>query len=52
MAKRPTRLRFTEEDLANPRVQKAAEKAEKVADKADKAVDQLSKKKLHRKLRL
>lgn len=52
MAKRPTRLRFTEEDLANPRVQKAAEKAEKVADKADKAVDQLPKKKPHRKLRL
>ena len=32
MAKRPTRLRFTEDDLADSHVKKAA-------DRADKAVD-------------
>ena len=52
MAKRPTRLRFTEDDLADSRVKKAVGKAEKAADKADKAVDRLPKKKPHRKLRM
>ena len=36
MAKRPTRLRFTEDDLADSHVKKAA-------DRADKAVDRLKK---------
>ena len=50
MVKRPTRLRFTEDDLTDSKVKKAVEKAEKAADKADKAVDRLPKKKPHRKL--
>lgn len=52
MVKRPTRLRFTEDDLTDSKVKKAVEKAEKAADKADKAVDRLPKKKSHRKLRM
>ena len=52
MAKRPTRLRFAEDDLVDSRVKKAVGKAEKAADKADKAVDRLPKKKPHRKLRM
>ena len=52
MAKRPTRLRFTEDDLTDSKVKKAAEKAEKAADKADHAVNKLPKKKPHRKLRM
>lgn len=52
MAKRPTRLRFTEDDLADSKVKKAVEKAEKAADKADHAVNKLPKKKPHRKLRM
>lgn len=43
MVKRPTRLRFTEDDLTDSKVKKAVEKAEKAADKADKAVDRLPK---------
>ena len=39
MAKRPTRLRFTEDDLSSDAVKKAAGKAEKAAAKAEKAVD-------------
>lgn len=50
MAKRPTRLRFTEDDLSSDAVKKAAEKAEKAAAKAEKAVDKITPKK-HRKLR-
>ena len=42
MAKKPTRLHFTEEELANPQIQKVAERAEKAADKAEKAVGKLS----------
>ena len=42
MAKRPTRLRFTEDDLADAHVKKAADRAEKAADKAEKAVDKVS----------
>ena len=50
MAKRPTRLRFTEDDLSSDAVKKAAGKAEKAAAKAEKAVDKSTPKK-HRKLR-
>ena len=42
MAKRPTRLRFTEDDLSSDAVKKAAGKAEKAAAKAEKAVDKTS----------
>ncbi len=51
MAKKPTRLRFTEDDLANKRVSQAADRAEKAADKAEKAVDKLTSKKSQSKLR-
>ncbi len=44
MAKRPTRLRFTEDDLSSDAVRKAAGKAEKAAAKAEKAVDKISSK--------
>ena len=44
MAKRPTRLRFTEDDLASSQVRKAAVRADKAADKAEKAVDKLASK--------
>ena len=44
MAKKPTRLRFTEDDLASSQVKKAAVRADKVADKAEKAVDKLASK--------
>ena len=50
MAKRPTRLRFTEDDLSSDAVKKAAGKAEKAAAKAEKAVDKITPKK-HPKLR-
>ena len=52
MAKKPTRLRFTEDDLADSHVKKAAVRADKAADKAEKAVDKLSSKKKTTKLRL
>lgn len=50
MAKKPTRLRFTEDDLSDSGVKKAAEKATKAADKAEKAVDKLTSKKTKSKL--
>lgn len=48
MVKKPTHLRFTEDELENTAVKKAAGKADKVADKAEKAVSKLqgTKKKL------
>ena len=52
MAKKPTRLRFTEDDLADSHVKKAATRADKAADKAEKAVDKLASKKKTTKLRL
>lgn len=52
MAKKPTRLRFTEDDLADSKVKKAADRAEKKADKAEKAVDKLVSKKKTTKLRM
>ena len=49
MAEKPVRLRFTEDDLADNKVAKAASKAEKAADKADKAVSRLpTKRRLRR----
>ena len=51
MAKKPTRLRFTEDDLADSQVKKAADRAYKAADKAEKAVDKLASKKKATKLR-
>ena len=51
MAKKPTRLHFTEEE-ANPQIQKVAERAEKAADKAEKAVGKLSSQKKTHKLRM
>ncbi|MCD8004185.1 MAG: NlpC/P60 family protein [Oscillospiraceae bacterium] len=49
MAEKPVRLRFTEDDLADKKVAKAATKAEKAADKADKAVSRLpTKRRLRR----
>lgn len=50
MPRKPIRLRFTEDDLSDAAVKKAADKAEKVASKAEKAVDKMTPKK-HRKLR-
>lgn len=50
MAKKLTRLRFTEDDLSDNGVKKAAEKATKAADKAEKAVDKLTSKKRKSKL--
>ena len=43
MAKRPTRLRFTEDDLSSDAVKKAAGKAEKAAAKAEKLVSKSDK---------
>lgn len=50
MPKKPTRLRFTEDDLSHKAVKKAADKAEKATFKAEKAVDKVTPKK-HSKLR-
>ena len=52
MAKNPPRLHFTEDELADPRLQKAAERAEKAADRAEKAVEKLSSQKKTHKLHL
>ena len=52
MAKKPTRLRFTEDDLADSQVKKAADRADKAADKAEKVVDKLASKKKTTKLRM
>lgn len=50
MPRKPTRLRFTEDDLSDAAVKKATDKAEKATSKAEKAVDKVTPKK-HRKLR-
>ena len=52
MAKRPTRLRFTEDDLADSHVKKAADRADKAVDRAEKAADKLASKKAKPKLSL
>ena len=44
MEKKATRLKFTEDELADPKVAKAAAKAEKAADTADKAAEKIPKK--------
>lgn len=51
MVKRPTRLRFSEDDLSDAHVKEAFDKAEKKADKAEKAVNKVVSKKNHQKLR-
>ena len=43
MAKRPTRLRFTEDDLADSHVKKAADRADKAVDRAEKAGNRCSR---------
>lgn len=49
MARKATRLQFTEDELANPKIKKAASKARKVANQADRAAAKTPKK---RKLKL
>ena len=49
MQKHTTKLRFTDADLANAKVRKAAEKAEKAVDKADGAKARLPSRKLKTK---
>lgn len=49
MARKSVGLYFTEDELANPKVKKAASRAERAADKADRAAAKTPKK---RKLRL
>ncbi len=49
MARKSTRLHFTENELANSKIKKAADKAEKAADKADRAAAKAPKR---RKLKL
>ena len=43
MARKATRLRFTKEEFASPKVRQAAAKAEKAADKADRAAEKAPK---------
>lgn len=49
MARKATRLQFTEDELANPKIKKAASKAKKAADQSDRAAAKTPKK---RKLKL
>ena len=51
MIQKPTHLHFTDEDLSDPGVKKAYDKAEKKAEKAEKAVDKVTPQKPHSKLR-
>ena len=46
MAKRAPRLQFTEEELSDPVIRKAAEKADKAVDKLEKAESKIPKKKV------
>ena len=43
MARKATRLRFTKEEFAGPKVRQAAARAEKAADKADRAAEKTPK---------
>ena len=43
MARKSTRLHFTDDELSNPKVRKAADKAERAADKADRAAAKVPK---------
>lgn len=49
MARKSTRLHFTDDELANSKIKKAADKAERAADKADRAATKAPKR---RKLKL
>ena len=51
MVRKPTRLRFTEDDLVDVHVKKAADRADRAADKAENAVDKLASRKRSSKLR-
>lgn len=44
MAGKATRLRFTEDDLENPKLRRAAEKADRAANRADRATEKIRKK--------
>ena len=44
MAWKATRLRFTEDELENPKLRRAAEKADRAADRADRAAEKIRKK--------
>ena len=44
MAGKATRLRFTEDELENPKLRRAAEKADRAADRADRAAEKIRKK--------
>ena len=46
MAKRAPRLQFSEEELSDPVIRKAAEKADKAVDKLEKAESKIRKKKV------
>ena len=46
MAKRAPRLQFSEEELSDPVIRKAAEKADKAVDKLEKAESKIPKKKV------
>ena len=49
MATRAIRLNFSETDLLDPKIRRAARKANTAADRADKAIEKLQKaRKLHR----
>lgn len=52
MAKKPKRLRFTEEELSDSSVKKAADRAEKAVEKAERAGERLVSKQGKAKLRL
>lgn len=43
MARKSTRLHFTDDELANSKIKKAADKAERAADKADRAAAKVPK---------
>ena len=43
MARKATRLRFTKEELASPKVRQAAARAKKAAGKADRAAEKAPK---------
>ena len=43
MTRKATRLRFTKEELASPKVRQAAAKAEKAADRANRAAEKAPK---------
>ena len=44
MARKEPRLRFTEEELANPKVKRAVSRAERATDKAERAAKKIQKK--------